>query len=178
VAIQRHERFVSLMSPHRGRAARTAQRAFPALDLPAPGRASPPNPGNVTWNFAEYNTVPWNSPSGGGDFVSTESGADAVINQKLNTAYIWGSTARMVSDVQGWLDGPLSNSGWLLRNDSETTPTTFRAFYTREGAIEQGVPQFAPELIVSFVTPVSVPEPTAIVLLGSALVGFGVLWRR
>jgi hypothetical protein len=59
----------------------------------------------------------------------------------------------MVSDVQGWLGGSLPNFGWLLQNDSETTPTTFRAFYTKEGAFERGVPQFAPELIVSFVTP-------------------------
>jgi hypothetical protein len=40
----------------------------------------------------------------------------------------------MVSDVRGWLYGSLPNFGWLLENDSETSPTTFRAFYTREGA--------------------------------------------
>ena len=144
--------------------------------MEAPGGFAP-NPGDVTWNFAKYDTVPWTTPGGGGDFVSTESAA-AVVGQDLNTAYVWGSTARTVSDVQGWLDGTLPNFGWLLRNDSETSPTTFRAFYTRDGAIEQRVPQFAPELIVSFVTPAAVPEPTAIVLLGSALVGFGVLRRR
>jgi hypothetical protein len=150
---------------------------FPGPGFGGTGQGFAPNTGDVTWNFAKYNALLWNTPGGGGDFVSTES-ADAVVGQKLNTAYVWGSTAQMVSDVQGWLDGSLPNFGWLLENASETIPTTFRAFYTREGAIEQSVPQFAPELIVSFVTPATVPELTAIVLLGSALLGFGALRRR
>ena len=83
-----------------------------------------------------------------------------MVSQNLNTPYIWDSTAQMVADVQGWLDGTLSNFGWLLKNDSEGSPTTFRAFYTREGAIEQNVPQFAPELTVDYIAAVPVPQPS------------------
>jgi len=116
---------------------------FPGPGFGGTGQGFAPNPGDVTWNFAKYNTVPWTTPGGGGDFVSTES-ADAVVGQDLNTAYIWGSTARTVSDVQGWLDGTLPNFGWLLRNDSETSPTTFGAFYTREGAMNSVFPNSLP----------------------------------
>ena len=85
----------------------------------------------------------------------------------------------MVADVQGWLDGALPNFGWLLKNDSEGSPTTFRAFYTSEGAIEQEVPEFAPVLTVNFVEGRAVPEPSswAMLLLGFAGLAYA-SWRR
>jgi hypothetical protein len=135
--------------------------SFPGPGFGGTGQGFTPNTGDVTWNFAKFNTIPWSTPGGGGDFVSTES-ADTVVSQNLNTPYVWGSTAQMVADVQGWLDGTLPNFGWLLKNDSEGAPQTFRAFYTREGAIEQNVPQFAPELTVDFVEPAAVPEPSTL----------------
>jgi DMSO/TMAO reductase YedYZ molybdopterin-dependent catalytic subunit len=127
---------------------------FPGPGFGGTGQGFPANIGDGTWNFAKYNTVPWNTPGGGG--VSTES-ADTVVGQSVNTGYSWGSTAQMISDVQGWLDGIFPNYGWLLENDSEALQTTFRAFYTREGAVEQGLAQFAPDLVVSYVVPT--PEP-------------------
>jgi hypothetical protein len=137
------------------------------------GQGFTPNIGDVTWNFSQYNTIPWNTPGGGGDFASTESAA-TVVSQNLNTPYVWGSTPQMVADVQGWLDGSLPNFGWLLKNDSEGSPTTFRAFYTAEGAVEQGVPDFAPLLTVDFAVGGTVPEPStwAMMLLGFAGLGF------
>jgi hypothetical protein len=142
------------------------------------GQGFTPNIGDATWNFSKFDTIPWNTPGGGGDFVSAESAA-TVVSQDLKTPYVWGSTAQMVADVQGWLDGALPNFGWLLKNDSEGSPTTFRAFYTSEGAIEQDVPQFAPLLTVNFVEQVAVPEPStwAMMLLGFVGLGFAG-WRR
>jgi PEP-CTERM motif-containing protein len=125
------------------------------------GQGFAPNIGDATWNFSKYKTIPWNTPGGGGDFVHTES-AGTVVSQNLNTAYVWGSTAQMVSDVQGWLDGTLTNFGWLLKNDSEGSPTTVRAFYTREGAMEQDKPGFAPALTVSFEPPVRCNPPECV----------------
>ena len=151
---------------------------FPGPGFGGTGQGFTPNIGDATWNFSKFDTIPWNTPGGGGDFVSTESAA-TVVSQDLNTPYVWGSTAQMVADVQGWLDGALPNFGWLLKNDSEGSPTTFRAFYTSEGAIEQGVPQFAPVLTVNFVESAPVPEPStwAMMLLGFAGLGFAG-WRR
>ena len=83
----------------------------------------------------------------------------------------------MVSDVQGWLDGTLPNFGWLLKSDSEAVPTTFRAFFTREGAIEQGVPQFAPELAVTFSVPVPEPPYMGLTALGIFAVA-SLSWRK
>jgi len=151
---------------------------FPGPGFGGTGQGFAPNPGDATWNFSKFNTLKWNTPGGGGDFVAAASAA-TVVSQNLNTPYVWDSTAQMVADVQGWLDGTLSNFGWLLKNDSEGSPTTFRAFYTREGAIEQNVPQFAPELTVDFIAPVAVPEPAS---LGLAAVGaltiIPLAWRR
>jgi hypothetical protein len=153
---------------------------FPGPGFGGTGQGFAPKPGDVTWNFAKFNTIPWNTPGGGGDFVATESGA-TLVSQNLNTSYVWDSTAHMVADVQGWLDGTPSNFGWLLKNDSEGSPTTFRAFYTREGAVEQNVPQFAPELTVDFTAaaPVPVPQPSS---WGAAAIGaltiISLAWRR
>jgi hypothetical protein len=132
----------------------------PCTTFGGTGQGLAPSSGDVTWNFAEFNTTPWVTSGGGGDFVSTES-AETVVSQNLNTAYVWGSTAQMVSDVQGWLDGTMPNFGWLLKNDSEGSPTTFRAFWTTN-------PEFPPELTVSFVEPAAVPEPST---LGLTAVG-------
>jgi DMSO/TMAO reductase YedYZ molybdopterin-dependent catalytic subunit len=137
---------------------------FPGPGFGGTGQGFPANIGDATWNYAKYNTLRWNTPGGGGDFVSTES-ADTVVGQSVDTAYSWGSTAQMLSDVQGWLDCTSLNYGWLLKNDSEALQTTFRAFYTREGAIEQGLPQYAPDLVVSYVVPAPEPPPLAIIAL-------------
>ena len=95
--------------------------SFPGPGFGGTGRGFAPNSGDATWNFATFNTIPWNTPGGGGDFVATES-VDTLVSQSLNTVYLWGSTAQMVSDVQGWLDGTLPNFGWLWR----TTAKLFR----------------------------------------------------
>jgi hypothetical protein len=142
---------------------------FPGPGFGGTGQGFPANIGDATWNDAKYNTIPWNTPGGGGDFVSTES-ADTVVGQSLNAAYNWGSTAPMVSDVQAWLDGTSPNYGWLLENDSEALLTTFRAFYTREGAIEQGVPQFAPDLTVAYLVPVSEPPAFGLSVVGTLII--------
>jgi spore coat protein A len=89
------------------------------------GGQGEPSTGGVTWT-----TMPGND--------SLASGS-TLIN---NTTPAWTSTAAMVSDVQGWLDSPGTNYGWVVIGD-ETTKTTTRRFDSREGASP-------PQLVVEF----------------------------
>jgi len=83
-------------------------------------------------------------PSAGGVTWNTQPGFGAASGSTLinDTSPVWASTAAMVSDVQGWLDNPGSNDGWVLIGD-ENNSTTTRRFDSREG----GTP---PSLVVDF----------------------------
>jgi len=83
-------------------------------------------------------------PSTGGVTWNTQPGFGATSGSTLinSTSPVWNSTAAMVSDVQGWLDNPGSNNGWMLVGD-EGNPTTSRRFDSREGGTK-------PVLVVDF----------------------------
>ncbi len=87
------------------------------------GQGEPTAGGGTTWN-----TMPNFGAASGSTLVST-------------TSPTWSSTG-MASDVQGWLDTPASNNGWILLGD-ETISTSTRRFDSREG----GTP---PSLLVDF----------------------------
>lgn len=115
----------------------------------------------MTWNdrfFGSNPATPWTTP--GGDFVGTASASEVVNGTTIPSPYSWGSTAAMVADVQGWLDDPSTNFGWILKNEDEADATDFRAFLSREAADHN------PQLVVTF-TPV--PEPSTIILSLTAL---------
>ncbi|MGB5178803.1 MAG: multicopper oxidase domain-containing protein, partial [Gammaproteobacteria bacterium] len=78
------------------------------------GGQGEPSTGGVTWNTRPANGV---------------ASASLLIN---NTSPVWASTAAMVNDVQGWLDNPGSNFGWVVIGD-ETISTSTRRFDSREG---------------------------------------------
>ncbi|NJL29845.1 MAG: DNRLRE domain-containing protein [Thermoanaerobaculia bacterium] len=90
--------------------------------------------GDATWLHRFFNTSNW--ATAGGDFAGTVS---ASTNVAGSGGYTWGSTAQMVADVQGWLDTPASNFGWLARGDESTFPTAKR-FNSRENAGATTVP--------------------------------------
>ena len=53
-----------------------------------------------------------------------------------------------MNDVQGWLDNPSSNFGWLLQGNESTSPTTKR-FDTKEN----GTVANRPMLTVNYTPP-------------------------
>jgi hypothetical protein len=88
-----------------------------------------PAPGDATWIHRFFDGSFWATP--GGDFAATPS-ASQTIDQ--NGPYTWGSTAEMVADVQGWLDDPGSNFGWIILGEEGTTLPTAKRFDSRESA--------------------------------------------
>ncbi|MCL0101783.1 DNRLRE domain-containing protein [Dehalococcoidia bacterium] len=64
----------------------------------------------------------------GGDFVDSSSGSSVV---STVGAYSWGSTPEMVADVQGWLDLPATNFGWIVIGGEDMNQSAKR-FDSRE----------------------------------------------
>jgi len=107
------------------------------------GDGAPAETGDATWDDRFHPTTAWTSA--GGDFVATPSaGATAGGSGPVS----FGSTASMIADVQGWLDDPSSNHGWIVIADETTAPTAKR-FGSREGS----VPADAPALFVELAPP-------------------------
>ena len=66
---------------------------------------------DATWLHTFYPASLWTTP--GGTFNTTAS-ATTLVGRSL-ASYTWGSTPQMVADVQGWLNAPANNFGWILR---------------------------------------------------------------
>ncbi len=91
------------------------------------GMGAPATPGDATWLVRFYPNDPWVNQ--GGDFAAGASASQTVLPQSI--PYIWGSTARMVDDVQCWLDQPGCNFGWIMRGN-ETGQHTAKRFASKE----------------------------------------------
>ena len=91
------------------------------------GDGAPATPNDATWRHRFFDAIFWTTQ--GGDFSATVSASQMVggVGQ-----YTW-SSAQMVADVQGWLDNPASNFGWLMLGD-ESVFLTAKRFDTRESA--------------------------------------------
>jgi spore coat protein A len=90
--------------------------------------------GDATWLHRFYPATPWSTVGGG--FESTPS-ASLLVDRK--GFYTWGSTAAMVTDVQGWLDSPSSDFGWILIGN-EAAIETAKRFASRENATVENQP--------------------------------------
>lgn len=130
----------------------------------------PAGPGDATWTKRIYNTTDWATP--GGDFSPSASATKAVTDTQVGSV-VW-SSGQMAADVQGWLDFPSANFGWLLLNENETSITeNRRSFYTEEHAD----PFARPKLSITF-TPASVPEPSSVIFVTLATLGSAAVYGR
>jgi hypothetical protein len=156
--------------------------ASTADNLGGTGQGQLAQVGDATWleRFSDGNSAnlvdPWTAPGGlaGVDFDAVASASLVQGNQRYDQS-TWLSTAALVADVQGWLDNPATNYGWMLVNTDETGTQTFRGFYSRNfnppaiptnppipaGSPLTEVADFWPVLTVTYI----VPEPTTFLLV-------------
>ena len=90
------------------------------------GGGAPSEPGDATWVHRFYPSTTW--ATAGGQFNATASASRAVTG---TGAYIWSSTTQLVADVQGWVNTPATNFGWLVQGN-ETTLQSVKRFDSRE----------------------------------------------
>ncbi len=123
------------------------------------GQGDAAQTGDATWNDRFFMTDTW--ATAGGDFSPTASGQQTIGGTGV---YHWISTPGMRSDVQGWVNNPSSNFGWLLLGD-ESINKTARAFASRtpdEAGDE-------PVLTITFVPPPGAPTLSTGGIIGLAI---------
>ena len=111
------------------------------------GGGSAATPGDATWLHRFYTTTLWTTP--GGDFTSSPS---AALQVGAVGFYQW-SSPQMVTDLQGWVDAPPTNFGWLLKGNENSSGSA-----KRFGSRENSTPANRPTLTVIYaVQPIYLP---------------------
>ena len=81
--------------------------------------------GDATWIHRFFPDRRWSTA--GGDF---DAAADATASADSGTV-TWSSSATLVARVQGWIDNPATNFGWIIVGN-ETNTATAKEFGSRE----------------------------------------------
>lgn len=87
---------------------------------PGEGTGASATAGDATWLQRVFRTSAWTTP--GGDF---DASASATRNVDGVGTYTWRSSL-MAADVQGWLDTPATNFGWIMLGDESASATAKR----------------------------------------------------
>jgi hypothetical protein len=74
------------------------------------GVGAPAAAGDCTWSHRVWPSEPW--VARGGDYVPSASASVSVAGWPAPV--VWSSTPALVTDVQGWIDAPASNHGWMM----------------------------------------------------------------
>jgi hypothetical protein len=99
------------------------------------GQGAPAEPGDATWLHTFYPDTSWGRD--GGQYAGRVS-AGMMVGDVVGD-YTWGSTDRMVQDVNRWLKHPEKNFGWIIIGD-ESAPQTVVPFASRENPDPDTVP--------------------------------------
>lgn len=97
---------------------------------------------DATWLHTFYNTSFWTTP--GGQFSSVISASTPV---NATGSFTW-SSPQLQADVEGWINDPASNFGWIMRGDEVTTSNTKR-FSSRQNGTEAN----RPHLVIDYIVP-------------------------
>lgn len=108
------------------------------------GAGAPAQTGDCTWPRRIFPSQVWTTP--GGTFVPTPS-ATTTVDQVAD--YFFGPTNEMRLDVQGWLDTPATNFGWVIVAQDEVSSPTAKRFDTRNNFS----PLVRPKLTITYTLP-------------------------
>lgn len=103
----------------------------------------PATAGEPTWSHRIHGSAAWAEPGGapGVDFVAEASGTTAISGSGRYVV----EGPELLADIRGWLAQAVSNRGWILVGDHESTKLTAR----RIGSRESKVPSEAPTLTLT-----------------------------
>jgi hypothetical protein len=99
------------------------------------GLGAPSEPDDATWLHTFYDKDLWLNE--GGDYEAAVHGSATI---GAIGFYTFASTPEMVADAQAWLDDPVSNAGWIILGNEETSQTAKR-LATREADDEAQQPK-------------------------------------
>jgi hypothetical protein len=128
------------------------------------GSGAPAQAGDATWRWSSFGVTEW--AQRGGDFVAQSSAAMLV--GSAPASYTWTSTPGLVADVQGWLDQPGSNFGWILIGAEPADSRTAKRFDSLQGS---ALPQL-------WVVTTPVPEASTLAMLSAGVLCLVALRRR
>ena len=114
------------------------------------GQGLPAKIGDATWTHAQFNTNAWTLPGCQpiADYFQFES-ASQIIYETGGSPYIHGPTTELAEDVQGWVQNPAANFGWIYICGEEGTIFTAKRFGSRENPNEV----LRPQLILDYLIP-------------------------
>lgn len=98
--------------------------------------------GDATWLHRFFSKTLWSTPGG-----ATTGGASATISVGSSGSYTFDrvapgtSDALLVADVQGWLDDPAQNFGWMVKTNEAAA--TIKRFSSRQNANAAVRPQLS-----------------------------------
>lgn len=128
-----------------------------ASDAGTPGgQGAPAGINDPTWLHNAYSNALWSVA--GGDFLAASDIQTGTFGGGETLTF---SSASMLTDIEGWINTPASNFGWIIIG-SEGTSKSARAFASRENTRNP-----IPELVITY----QIPEPGTGLLLLLGLIG-------
>jgi spore coat protein A len=113
--------------------------------------------GDATWIHRFYPSTGWTAA--GGDFAATASASATVVGAG---SYVWSSAA-ITADIQGWVDGPATNFGWVVRGKESGAGNALKRFESRQSTDIA----HRPRLDVTYLPPPFVPTGACCLPSGS-----------
>ncbi len=123
------------------------------------GLGAPATTGDVTWYYTFYSSQLWMTP--GGDFAAPS--ASTAVN---GTGFFSFSGAGILSDIQQWVNNPMSNFGWIVTGN-ESAPGTAFQLDTKENLTAT----YWPMLTVNYTPPVTATQLVITTASSSATAG-------